>query len=661
MMFLLSGCGADVSTKMTVDENFAGKRVIKLFISDDDLGKVTGGINGLKNVVKKNIPKAMSYKVASAEGGKNITFTIAFKDIKDYRTKVTSIINAGVTAEEKTKGNLLVPEVVYEKNESYFKKGIKFTENFDSVDLLDWFREALRKAKIISESESNWFEYGDTVLVMEGTEYTPGRQLKVDTQENTCLDSLDVTTKILLDNTIERTIVFSANEETVTKLSEKGCELETYFKDFVSGDDTFKAEQNEEYGGWKYTFSIKADTAEALTEKTNKIMQTETNTFVLEATVDPEKTGFAKVNIKENIDASFYLDFGSSREVVSNIYVYNNAELIKLAAGEAEVSYNKTEDGTGITYYPSSTLEYDFSYDWQIEFEKLKLDVDSSFFGDDVTVTLDCELFDALSKEMKDSAKKRIQEFLDSEESYKTDDNGITIEITGAAKDVEKKLNDMIGKAAQSAKVETVQENSEEYYEEEPKEEPVENEGYFTIETEEVTTGNIFTDGKVLKVDYNLAPVFGEAQIKVENKSDFLSAKYYQGDVTTDKDAKYVFASGNIAVYKLTPSIIGFGIGLVTLILLVVGIILLLGSLKKLKEYLAEQKKVRAEKAKAIAEQNAAAQAAAATQAAAQNVVQANVQVPVTEAPAPVVAETAVQVETKVEAVQETEEEEELL
>lgn len=661
MMFLLSGCGADVSTKMTVDENFAGKRVIKLFISDDDLGKVTGGINGLKNVVKKNIPKAMSYKVASAEGGKNITFTLAFKDIKDYRTKVTSIINAGITAEEKTKGNLLVPEVVYEKNESYFKKGIKFTENFDSVDLLDWFREALRKAKIISESESNWFEYGDTVLVMEGTEYTPGRQLKVDTQENTCLDSLDVTTKILLDNTIERTIVFSANEETVTKLSEKGCELETYFKDFVSGDDTFKAEQNEEYGGWKYTFSIKADTAEALTEKTNKIMQTETNNFVLEATVDPEKTGFAKVNIKENIDASFYLDFGSSREVVSNIYVYNNAELIKLAAGEAEVSYNKTEDGTGITYYPSSTLEYDFSYDWQIEFEKLKLDVDSSFFGDDVTVTLDCELFDALSKEMKDSAKKRIQEFLDSEESYKTSDNGITIEITGAAKDVEKKLNDMIGKAAQSAEVEAVQENSEEYYEEEPEEEPDENWGYFTIETEEVTTGNIFTDGKVLKVDYNLTPVFGEAQIKVENKSDFLSAKYYQGDVTTDKDTKYVSAFGNIAVYKLTPSIIGFGIGLVTLILLVVGIILLLGSLKKLKEYLAEQKKVRAEKAKAIAEQNAAAQAAAATQAAAQNVVQANVQVPVTEAPAPVVAETAVQVETKVEAVQETEEEEELL
>ena len=661
MMFLLSGCGADVSTKMTVDENFAGKRVIKLFISDDDLGKVTGGINGLKNVVKKNIPKAMSYKVASAEGGKNITFTIAFKDIKDYRTKVTSIINAGVTAEEKTKGNLLVPEVVYEKNESYFKKGIKFTENFDSVDLLDWFREGLRKAKIISESESNWFEYGDTVLVMEGTEYTPGRQLKVDTQENTCLDSLDVTTKILLDNTIERTIVFSANEETVTKLSEKGCELETYFKDFVSGDDTFKAEQNEEYGGWKYTFSIKADTAEALTEKTNKIMQTETNNFVLEATVDPEKTGFAKVNIKENIDASFYLDFGSSREVVSNIYVYNNAELTKLAAGEAEVNYNKTEDGTGITYYPSSTLEYDFSYDWQIEFEKLKLDVDSSFFGDDVTVTLDCELFDALSKEMKDSAKKRIQEFLDSEESYKTSDNGITIEITGAAKDVEKKLNDMIGKAAQSAEVEAVQENSEEYYEEEPEEEPDENWGYFTIETEEVTTGNIFTDGKVLKVDYNLTPVFGEAQIKVENKSDFLSAKYYQGDVTTDKDTKYVSAFGNIAVYKLTPSIIGFGIGLVTLILLVVGIILLLGSLKKLKEYLAEQKKVRAEKAKAIAEQNAAAQAAAATQAAAQNVVQANVQVPVTEAPAPVVAETAVQVETKVEAVQETEEEEELL
>ena len=82
--------------------------------------------------------------VLSAKDDTNIlTFNIEFKNLEDYRTKVEKIIRAG--SNEK-----LIPNVVYENLNTVFKKGVKFTENFTSFDLLQWYFDAVKEAGIIN-------------------------------------------------------------------------------------------------------------------------------------------------------------------------------------------------------------------------------------------------------------------------------------------------------------------------------------------------------------------------------------------------------------------------------------------------------------------------------------------------------------------------------
>ena len=47
MVLVLAGCGANVSTSMTIDENFAGKRDITLTLDSSDVSEITGGITGI--------------------------------------------------------------------------------------------------------------------------------------------------------------------------------------------------------------------------------------------------------------------------------------------------------------------------------------------------------------------------------------------------------------------------------------------------------------------------------------------------------------------------------------------------------------------------------------------------------------------------------------
>ena len=168
---VLTGCGAKVSSDMTVSKDFAGSREIVLDIASDDLEKVEGGIKALEKIIKADIPDEMTYKINHQDdGSEQIVFTITFEDLEGYREKITTILDAGVTEEEEE--NKIVPEIRFEYSDTYFKKGVVFQENFNNVDLVDWFREGIREAGIITESESNWSETADSIVTIEGVEYT---------------------------------------------------------------------------------------------------------------------------------------------------------------------------------------------------------------------------------------------------------------------------------------------------------------------------------------------------------------------------------------------------------------------------------------------------------------------------------------------------------
>ena len=569
MVFALSGCGANVSGSMTIDKNFAGTREVIVAIDSDDLSSVTGGMTGLENVIKSSIPSQMSYKIE----GTTITFSISFANIAEYREKVTAIIAAGVTESEKADGDNFTPIVNYERNESYFKKGIMLEENFDNMDLIDWYREALRTANIISESESNWYETGKLNVTLEGSDYSFSSNVDIDEQENTCLSNCDVTTKLLVDGTFEREIIFAAHYSTVEELAEKGCELATYFKELAKDGITFVAETDDNNNGI-YTFTIKASSAEDLVKKTNAIMQNENNKFTVTTTLDEEKLGVAHVAIDEVIDASFYLDYDSDDEVKHTIYVYNNAEKISATYGEKNTSCIETDDG-GVWYYSNKKYEYHFEFDWQIEFEKVNLSVTPLGDGE-IDVAFDCEFADVLPEDMKKSAIDRIKGFLESTECEETD-KGIKFSFTGDAATVTSKINKVV-------------QNAHGYWEEGD-----ETQLYFQVDhIAEFDNYSFFTVGECCDISYDFTLLFGDVRLYVDQTEEFMSSKYYEGVKLDEEGEYYVEASGNLSVYTKDFDLVSIIITAVSLILLIFGVIFALKNLSELKSFIASLKEKKA-------------------------------------------------------------------
>ncbi|MBR6501845.1 MAG: hypothetical protein IKT42_00220 [Clostridia bacterium] len=574
MVFALSGCGANVSGSMTIDKNFAGTREVIVAIDSDDLSSVTGGMTGLENVIKSSIPSQMSYKIE----GTTITFSISFANITEYREKVTAIIAAGVTESEKTDGDYITPVVNYERNESYFKKGIMLEENFNNMDLIDWYREALRTANIISESESNWYETGKLNVTLEGSDYSFSSNVDIDEQENTCLSNCNVTTKLLVDGTFEREIVFAANDSDVKALAEKGCELATYFKEFAKDGVTFAAETDDD-GNGTYTFTIKADTAEDLLKKTNVIMQNENSKFTVTTTLDEEKLGIAHVAIDEVIDASFYLDYESDNDVTHTIYVYNNAEKVIATYGEKETRCHENEDGS-VWYYPNKNTEYHFEFDWQIEFEKVNFSVTPIGEGE-IEVAFDCEFADVLPEDMKKSAIDRIKGFLESTECEETD-NGVKFSFSGDVATVTLQINKVV-------------QNASGYEGEEAQQ-------YFCVDhIAEFDTYSLFTAGQCCDISYDFTALFGDVKLYVDQTEGFMSSKYYEGVALDDEGEYYIEASGNLAVYTKDLAWMSVIITAISLILLIFGVIFALKNLSELKSFIASLKEKKAAKAAALA------------------------------------------------------------
>lgn len=566
---VLTGCGAKVSSDMTVSKDFAGSREIVLDIASDDLEKVEGGIKALEKIIKADIPDEMTYKINHQDdGSEQIVFTITFEDLEGYREKITTILDAGVTEEEEE--NKIVPEIRFEYSDTYFKKGVVFQENFNNVDLVDWFREGIREAGIITESESNWSETADSIVTIEGVEYTNYGTYSVDSQETTCLNGCDVTTTINLDNTIDRVIVFTAYEETVTALSDKGCELETYLKDFAPKGSEFVAEKDEN-GNYTYTFTLHAADAKDLVKQTNTVMQTSGNKFATKVALDKKKLGIATVSVTEAIDASFYMNYGGyySNPVVSRVYVYENASLM---TGPEEVSYYSEE--SGVSYRPLLDQSYTFAFDWEILFEDITFDVKSEG-SDKVSVIFDCKLGDSLTKEMKQSAIDRVKSFVAEKDVCKASDDGVKLTFTGEPALVQSQLNATLRAASGNANDETE---------------------YVTLKKLSFSTASLFTDGVSYQMDYDFSPLFKAGSMKFEESEGLLSSKYFQGSINTDEEGeKTLYLSGSVAVYEISPAVLFIILAVVFLLLAVGGIVLGVLNIKSLLAYIAVCKERKAQ------------------------------------------------------------------
>lgn len=545
---IFAGCGANISTEMTIGDGFSGQRVINVKFDSSDLDEyVTGGIDELKKIADENLPSELTYTLTSDDTTSTMSFVLAFSDIDDYKTKVNSLISKGSNTE-------LTPEIIYESGDTPFKQGLKFQENFTSFDLLQWYFDAVKSAGIVThEDESEWYELGENyIITSDGEKEYSYSELSISKQDNNCLDSIDVETTVNMDGTFKRVFTFRAYESTVEDLSKNGCVLSTYLSDLTPENDTF--EENTETSPYEYKITVTAADMQQLVDKTNSILQTE-NSFSYEIKNDTQTPGTALITLTEKLDGSYYLDYSYSSSLESKVNLFNN---ISFADDSGEDAY--LED-SGFSYYPSSANEYTYNIKWKISFESVEMQPEVN--GDKLNVKFIFTLGDILADDLKTSAVDALKASAESFGKFNQTDNGCELEFSGKTEEVISQINEFVRKN-----------------DENPSEENI----YFSITNGELQTGTKFTNGVTGSISYDLSPIIGDTYVIFNDKEGLLADYYYSGDMQTDENGNRVLSSNAYVQFTVVKvSILTVVLTVVFAVILIAGILLAVIFRKELK------------------------------------------------------------------------------
>ncbi len=561
LVFALASCGADISTKMVINENFKGKRMIEVKIDSDDLEEyVTGGADALKSVADANLPEEMTVSMTTDDTGALLTFTVEFEDLDNYRSKVEKLIKKGGDTE-------LVPNVIYENQSTVFKKGVKFEENFTSFDLIRWYFNALQTSGVVThEDTSEWYEIGDLEFYVNETEYNTnyGDSYSVDDQKLLCLDSIDVETTLNLDGTYQRTFTFTAYESTVEDLKESGCNLSEYMKKIADKNGSFEEVKD----GNRTDYIIRVDTKDAtdLVKKTDAVLQSK-NSFSVDIALTKDSAGVANVTVKEKLDGSYYLDYDYYTPMQSNLILFDNTTL------SDEQSNANFYDGI-LNYRPTIGNEAEFKFDWKIGFASVELEVDiKNTEKGSVTFLFTAE--EALKKEIQDAAMNAMEQKAKDLAKTKKKDNVLLITFEGNFVELSKKINSFVAPASKDEEGE-----------------------YFSIRVKEAGTNSAFTKAYYGEIEFSLDALIGEAAVTFKNSESFLSDVLFDG-AKTEEDAVLTTATYDITFTAVKLSVWKIALVVVFGILFLAGIVLLILNRKVLAEWIRSAKEKKAARAQA--------------------------------------------------------------
>lgn len=566
-LFVFCGCGASIDTKMEVNKEFKGVRIINVTIEQSELDEyVTGGEDALKQVADASIPKEMTYSVSSGEEGTVMTFQVEFEDVDDYAEKVKSIISAGSNKE-------MNPEIQYENMNTYFKKGVYFRENFTSKDLMQWYFDALNTAQIISESDqSNWASLGDSQCIIDGKEYEVYSELSVDEQDYCCLDTLEVETTLNVDGTIARKFRIGAYETTIESLMERGCLFDDYVKELVPEGATIvlgeNADDEDDYK--EYIITVNAKNSEELTKKTNKILQSE-NAFSLDIKENKESPGMAKVYLTEKLDGSYYLDYraGNGLKSVINTYMNSSVATDSVVLSDETIYFDEDQ----LIYHPSYTGVQEFVFDWKIGFATVELSTDIKNRGENVAVKFIFTSEKTLKDELKQAAIDALKKSCNKYGEFEENGDKCILSFTGSVKEVCEEINNFLRSNDKESEAEAE---------------------YFSLKILTAETPNKFLNSINADIYYNLTPIIGRQPIMFCNLENFYEQVYYNGNFTQDVNGNNTTTSEDIVtITQSNLSIVMLLVCGVGAICSVLGVLILLFNIKNIKRHIAEKKRTK--------------------------------------------------------------------
>ena len=163
MTLFLCACGADVNSKVTINPDESGERVMVMTISKNDL-RFAGKFNlsDVDSAIATSCPDCMTYAYEEDDKTVRATFTLPFSSYEDYENKLNTFCD--------TKA-----EIQGYMSESPFAKEIEYSENISSREMLKWLPEALVEKKVLNERyRASVFNSFNTKLVIGGAEFDGG-------------------------------------------------------------------------------------------------------------------------------------------------------------------------------------------------------------------------------------------------------------------------------------------------------------------------------------------------------------------------------------------------------------------------------------------------------------------------------------------------------
>ncbi|MBS7009772.1 hypothetical protein [Anaerostipes sp.] len=277
-LVFLWGCGIELNSRMELNKDFSGHRIMTCTVSSSDLSRYfSGSKKDLDKVIRDACPKALVYKQTSDQNNTVYTFRLDYSSKKDYKKKVESMLN-------------FAPEIKYSYSDSPFAKGVQYSENFSTKDLMSWLYTALyEKGYADHKSVDDLWNLKNTEFVFAGKKYETDDKISINEMSYVPVSSIDIKTSETADMKLKRIISIRLPKDTLEKHSSA---VSSYF----SGSSYQKKWKNEK-DGKTLVISFTKDNFSDLCAVTRKVLHTS------------DTRGTYRVDTKNGSPFEFQLDF----------------------------------------------------------------------------------------------------------------------------------------------------------------------------------------------------------------------------------------------------------------------------------------------------------------------------------------------------------------
>ncbi|MGQ4518481.1 hypothetical protein ACUH92_05550 [Dermabacteraceae bacterium CCM 9520] len=271
-ILLLTACGGKVNTDLSVNDDGSGERKMTVVVSDESLAKVKGGQASIEKAIADFKPAELNYGGVKREGNNSVfSFSIPFKSLSEYATKVDAIRSAGGTSAHSARARAEISKGV-----EPFSSGSSYSENFTSNQLLAWIVAVLEKqGKIASSDSGNALSTGENVLKYGGQETKAAQPFAVGkVEKHQGLSSVQAYTSGLGTGKYTRTLQLGMDR--IAYLGKPEA-FDKYFADRVPSGSTVKKHDDGVSIIWDIQFP--AGTPDQVNEYMNSLLSSESSRF----------------------------------------------------------------------------------------------------------------------------------------------------------------------------------------------------------------------------------------------------------------------------------------------------------------------------------------------------------------------------------------------